>query len=137
VPPAPPKIEGYTADELLALPDADFEALILCARPLTFRVGTAEILGQFLIRNDRLVIELAHIDGGGEGVLPLLGSIAERYARARGLRSVEWIVHALTCARPNTRLRALLERRGFVHEMENGAPVLRQVKPVPAADRSN
>jgi len=31
----------------------------------------------------------------------------------RGLSAVEWIVHAVNCARPNPKLRRVLERRGF------------------------
>ena len=39
--------------------------------------------------------------------------MVERYARARGLSEVEWIVHALNCAAPPPKLRPMLERRGF------------------------
>ena len=76
----------------------------------------AEILGQFRVTNDRLVLELAQIDGGGEGVLPTIWNLAERYARLEHLKTVEWIVHAVHCAKPNLRLRDVLKRRGFVVE---------------------
>ncbi len=66
------RLEGLSIDELVALPDDEFEGLILTGRPVTFRAGTAEILGQFELVKSRLVVELAHIDGGGEGVLPTL-----------------------------------------------------------------
>jgi hypothetical protein len=59
------------------------------------------------------MIELAQIDGGGEGVLATLWLLAERYARQRRLSFVEWIVHAVACAKPNLKLRALIEKRGF------------------------
>jgi tRNA1(Val) A37 N6-methylase TrmN6 len=59
------------------------------------------------------VIELAQIDGGGEGVLPVLWRLAERYAQQRELDAVEWVVHAINCAHPNLKLRRLLEKRGF------------------------
>jgi len=106
-------IEGYTPEEILALPDAQIEAFFLMGTPLAFRVGTAEILGQFEVKAERLILELAHIDGGGEGVLPTLAAIAKRYAQRRHLKAVEWIVYATNCARPNLKLRRVLERRGF------------------------
>jgi hypothetical protein len=65
---------------------------------------------------DNLIIELAQIEGGGEGVLIAIGSVARRFALLRDLATVEWIVHAVTCAKPNLKLRRMLERRGFVVE---------------------
>ena len=62
-------IEGLTADEIEALPDDQINKLVFCDGPLAFRIGTAEILGQFSVRGDILIVELVHIDGGGEGVL--------------------------------------------------------------------
>lgn len=106
-------IEGYTADELLSLPEEQVDAFVLCNEPVAFRIGSAEILGQFKINDDSLVVELAHIDGGGEGVLPTIWSLAERYASKKQLRKVEWIVHAAHCAKPNLRLRRILELKGF------------------------
>lgn len=46
-------------------------------------------------------------------MLPALWGLAQQYARRKGLREVEWIVHAVYCARPNLRLRRVLERKGF------------------------
>ena len=43
---------------------------------------------------------------------------------ANDIFTVEWLVHALTCAAPNLKLRELLERRGFVQVEHNGRPVL-------------
>lgn len=106
-------IEGYSVDEILSLPDEQLDALVLSGEPLVFRAGTAEILGEFQIKGRSLVVELAQIDGGGEGVLPTLTSLANRYAKQRGLKKVEWIVHALNCADPNLKLRRVMERRGF------------------------
>lgn len=106
-------IEGYSLDEILSLPDEQLDALVLWGEPLVFRAGTAEILGEFQIKGRSLVVELAQIDGGGEGVLPTLTSLANRYAKQRGLKKVEWIVHALNCADPNLKLRRVMERRGF------------------------
>lgn len=106
-------IEGYTPDEILRLPKDQFDAMVFAGTPLVFRAGSAEILGEFKIRDGSLVIELAQIDGGGEGVLPTLGLLAQRYAKDNGIRRIEWVVHALNCAKPNLKLRRLLERRGF------------------------
>src|SRR5262245_13733671 len=95
------EIEGYTPDELLAIPDEQIRAYVFTDEPITFRIGTAEILGSFRLDDRRLIAELAHIDGGGEGVLPTLVAVCDRYARQRGLQSIEWIVHAVHCANPN------------------------------------
>ncbi len=113
-------IEGYTAEELLNLAEEQIDVFVLCNEPVAFRIGSAEILGQFKINNESLVIELAHIDGGGEGVLPTIWSLAERYASKKGLKTVEWIVHALHCAKPNRKLRRVVELKGFTIETITG-----------------
>ena len=107
-------IEGYRPDEILNLPDDQLDALALSGEPLVFRAGFAEILGEFKVKDRSLIVELAQVDGGGEGVLPVLTSLAQRYAQKRGLKKVEWIIHALNCAEPNLKLRRVMERRGFV-----------------------
>jgi len=76
--------------------------------------------GECQLQDGALVIELAQINGGGEGVLPLLGSLSRRYAKKRGLDRVEWVVHALNCAKPNLKLRRVMERRGFRIENISG-----------------
>lgn len=105
--------EGLTEDEILKLPPDEIEGLILLGKPLVFRAGSATIPGSFRVTDGKLIVELAHIDGGGEGVLISLGSLAHRFAAGRGLRMVEWIVHAVNCAKPNLKLRRVLELRGF------------------------
>ncbi len=107
-------IEGLSPEELLASLTAEMEDLVFAGTPIVFQVGTARILGQFTVTPTSLVVELAHIDGGGEGVLPTLGSLARRYCRRRGVSQVEWFVYATHCANPNRKLRRVLERRGFV-----------------------
>lgn len=107
------KIEGYTPEEILGLTAEQLDGFLLSGRPIVFRAGTAEILGEFKIKGNSLIVELAQIDGGGEGVLPTLSSLTQRYAKKRGLKNVEWIVHALNCAEPNLKLRRVMERRGF------------------------
>jgi hypothetical protein len=108
--------EGFREEEILGLPAETLEGLIILGEPLVFRAGTATVLGSFKIFADRLVIELAQIEGGGEGVLIALGSLARRYALLNKLVAVEWIVHAVSCAKPNLKLRKTLERRGFIVE---------------------
>src|SRR5262245_12606430 len=93
-------IEGFTPEEILTLPDDYADQHVLTGKPLVFRVGSSQILGEFRRSDSRLTVELAQIDGGGEGVLPALWILAERYARRRRFAEVEWIVHAVSCARP-------------------------------------
>jgi hypothetical protein len=129
------KIEGYTPDEILGLSDEQLDALLLTGRPIVFRAGTAEILGECKIKGSSLIVELAQIDGGGEGVLPTLTSLAQRYAKKRGLKNVEWIVHALNCAEPNLKLRRVMERKGFeVVEIEGRGKAFYQIHEVAGAE---
>ena len=107
-------IEGVSAEEIASLPADELRVLIFTGRPVTFRIGSAVVLGEFAIRDANLIIELAHIDGGGEGVLPTIAAIAQRVAMRHQLTEIEWLVYATNCARPNLRLRRVLERRGFV-----------------------
>src|ERR1700722_20153551 len=104
--------EGLPENEILKLPKETIEELVLIGEPLVFRVGSAVLLGSFKVEADRLVIELAQIEGGGEGVLVSLASLTRRYATLHGLSGVDWIVHAVSCAKPNLKLRRVLERRG-------------------------
>lgn len=108
-----PRAEGLTIDELLALSPGHFEALVLTDDPIAFRFGTAEVLARFRIERARLVLELAHIDGGGEGVLPTIARVARAHGERVGCTSIEWVVHAINCARPSEKLRRVLVRRGF------------------------
>jgi hypothetical protein len=112
-------VEGYTIDEVLALPNEDLEAIVLRDEPMVFKAGSASMLGRFKVQDGTLFIELAHIDGGGEGALPSVASLASRYAKREGLPFVEWRVHAVHCAKPNMKLRRVMEKRGFtIREVE-------------------
>ena len=107
-------IEGFRPGDL---PDAlgpDLEAEVINGRPMVARVGTAEVLISLSVDGRLFRAELAHVDGGGEGVLPTLISVILRLARRRAADEIEWLVFATNCARPNPKLRPLLERRGFV-----------------------
>jgi hypothetical protein len=57
---------------------------VLSGRPIVFRAGSAEILGEFKIKGESLMVELAQIDGGGEGVLPTLTSLRSGMRRNAG-----------------------------------------------------
>lgn len=107
-------IEGYTIDEVLELPNAELQAIVLKDEPIVFKAGSANILGKFKVAGNTLFLELAHIDGGGEGALPSLAALATRYAKREELEFVEWNVHAVHCATPNLKLRRVLERKGFL-----------------------
>lgn len=74
--------EGLCEEEILDLPQEHVEKLILLGEPLVFRAGSAEILGSFKIARDRLVIELAQIEGGGEGIPLSLASLAKTIRHA-------------------------------------------------------
>jgi hypothetical protein len=115
-PPREVLIEGLRVDEILDLSQEEIEQLVFIGEPIVFRAGSAVILGSFRVQPNRLAIELAQIEGGGEGVLPSLASVARRYAKLHGLSEVEWIVHAVSCAKPNLKLRRVLKSRGFVVE---------------------
>lgn len=121
-------IEGVSARQLLELPDVELDGLLLTKDPIVFAVGSARVLGRARLEPARLVVELGHIDGGGEGVLRALWLLARAYARRRQIGQVEWLVHAVTCARPNLKLRPVLERRGFsVQEVVGAGAVYRLV----------
>lgn len=107
-------LEGYTVDEILQLLNEELRGIVLRDEPLVFKAGSANMLGRFKVEGNVLVMELAHIDGGGEGALPSVASLASRYAKREGLAFIEWRVHAVHCANPNLKLRRVLERRGFV-----------------------
>lgn len=86
-------VEGYTLEELLAWPAEVVNSFVFTDESLTFCVGTARVLGAFRVTHDRLVVELGHIDRGGEGVLVTLAALCARYARINELREIEWLVH--------------------------------------------
>ena len=113
-------IEGYSPEQILEMTDEMLNNFVFIDEPIIFIVGTSEILGSFKIENEKLIIELAQIDGGGEGVLLTLWVLAEKYAKKRNLLYVEWIVHAINCAKPNLKLREVLNKRGFKVEHVDG-----------------
>lgn len=126
------RIEGLSPEEILELSEEELDTLVFCDEPVAFRAGSAELLGEFRRTQDRITLELAHIDGGGEGVLPTIGALARRHALRVGASEVEWLVHAVNCARPNMKLRAVLDRRGFrVEDVPGVGPCYRFVERLP------
>ncbi len=122
-------IEGVNLAEFRQMPLGDIDVLLAFGRPITFRMGTAEILAEFNNRGEWLQVNLGHIDDGGEGVLVRLWKLIETYARTKGYAAIDWNVHALTCARPNPRLQQFLRARGFAeHDDGQHGPVLRLVQ---------
>jgi len=105
-------------------PEGAFDGESLNGQPMVFRAGSARELGEFRRDKDRLVVELAQIERGGEGVLVSLGSLVQRYARLQGIESVEWIVHAVTCAKANLKLRRVLDRRDLRYATSRDRPSL-------------
>ena len=122
------RIEGYSQDEVLAIPSQQVRDLILTGEPVVFGIGSATVLGEFRVTESSLRIELAQIEGGGEGVLLTLGSLARRFAALNGIRDIEWVVHAIHCAKPNLKLRRVLRRRGFAVTVEGGVEAYRLVE---------
>jgi hypothetical protein len=129
--------EGYVESELLELPLEQIEALFLSGQPIVFHAGSATILGAFKRDQARLAIDLAHIDGGGEGVLISLGALVKRYTRLHGINEVEWIVRAVSCDKPNAKLRRVLELRGFtVRDIQGIGEAYYLLEPIDSDDTS-
>ena len=125
-------IEDISLKTLKGLPKDEQDALLAFGRPITFRIGTANILAEFNRTDQELSVNLAHIDGGGEGVLVLLWKAVQNYAADRGYNAIYWHIHALTCVRPNQRLQQFLRRKGFVeidHEVYGQIFVLKETVP--------
>jgi len=114
------KFEGYSVEEILDMSVEEISNFVFIGEPLVFLIGSGEVLGEFRIEGDTLIVELAQIEGGGEGVLQSLWMLTEQYAFKRELKQVEWIVHAINCAKPNPKLRRVLEKRGFKVENVSG-----------------
>jgi len=107
------EIEGLPMAEVVAFSEDELDALVFVGRPVLFSIGSAEVLGEFKRADSRLTIELAQIDGGGEGVLVALARLARVFAKRLGAVEIEWIVYAVHCAKPNLKLRRILDARGF------------------------
>ena len=106
-------VEGRTEAEILALPTEQLEVLVLSGEPLVLRAGSAQVLGTFRKSGTQFVVELAQVEGGGEGVLLALVGLARKVGLRFNCESIGWTVYAVDCAKPNLKLRRVLLRRGF------------------------
>lgn len=112
-------IEGLEPEELISL--EDLETYAVAGRPIVISVGAAEVLAEFSISEKVLNVEIAVVEQGGEGVLPVLIDVIERAALLRKFVAIEWSVFARNCTIPNPKLMKVLERIGFeVHKIEGG-----------------
>ncbi|MBV9883162.1 MAG: hypothetical protein JO276_09150 [Sphingomonadaceae bacterium] len=107
------RIEGIALNTVRELPLEDQDALLRFGSPISFAIGSATILAEFNRYGGELRVNLAHIDGGGEGVLLALWKLVRTYAEERGFDAIRWNVHALTCAEPNPKLQRFLAANGF------------------------
>ncbi|QND55227.1 hypothetical protein [Mesorhizobium huakuii] len=107
------EIEGTSLEDLRTMPHADQDALLAFGRPISFTMGSATVLAEFNRRDGTLLVNLAHIDGGGEGVLLVLWKHTRAFAIERQFSTVRWNVHAATCAKPNPRLQRFLRTHEF------------------------
>ncbi len=131
-------IEGLSLAEALDLSDSELDDLVFVGRPIVFGIGSARILGQFRRQPGRLTIELAQIEGGGEGVLATLVRLATSYARRSKADQIEWFVHAVSCAEPNLKLQRVLQRKGFeVRDIDGVGEVYYLLSSVPGPQTDN
>jgi hypothetical protein len=89
------QVEGVSVDALKAMVPSDLDELLAFGKPITFQMGTATILAEFNRLDEGLSVNLAHIDGGGEGVLVILRRLIIIYAKERNYLGIVWNVHAL------------------------------------------
>jgi hypothetical protein len=57
-------VEGLTVDELVNLPSADLDRLLLSKPEIVFSFGTADVLAGVRVSGTKLVVVIGHIDGG-------------------------------------------------------------------------
>ena len=112
----PVRIEGYALDDILQFPVEELLEYVEASTPIIVAVGSAEVLCEFRMQAGTLVAVLAHIDGGGDGVLRAAHRLLADTAYRMGCTDLKLIATAVNCAEPNLKLRRLLERLNFVVE---------------------
>ena len=101
---------------------ANLEGYAIAGRPIVFSVGSANVLAEFSVNEKLLKVEIAVVEKGGEGVIPLLVDVIEQAALLHRFTAIEWVVLARNCSPPNPKLMKVLERIGFeVRAEESGA----------------
>lgn len=118
-------IEGITSEEILELVlDPDFENEVISNEPIIFHIGSAEVLAQFGQQDQKLIVDLVHIIGGGEGVLLVIRNLVRSYCKAKGIRTIDWQIHATDCVKPNLKLKKILELKNYqILEVKNRGEV--------------
>lgn len=119
---APPNllIDGLPAETLVSLPE--LEDLVVVDRPIVFSIGKAQLLAQFSRKDHVLLVEIAVVERGGEGVLSTLIETIETAAKTRHCNAIEWTVLARNCQVPNPKLMRVLETLGFeVRQTDTGS----------------
>lgn len=58
------KFEGYSMEEILEMPVEEINKYIFIGEPLVFLIGSAQVLGEFRIRGEMIVVELAKLREG-------------------------------------------------------------------------
>lgn len=107
-------IDGLSPDELLDLvKDPEYEAMIFIDEPIIFKIGTSTVLAQLEKTDRSIVIEISHIEGGGEGVLVTLNSTLKKYCRLKDIETLEWFIYATNCVNPNPKLGRVLVLKGY------------------------
>jgi hypothetical protein len=48
-------IEGYTQEEILSLPPEQLKSFVFTGKPLVFKAGSAQILGEFAVMDRRSI----------------------------------------------------------------------------------
>jgi len=104
-------IDGIPAKTLVTLPE--LEDLVVVDRPIVFSIGKAQLLAQFSRKDSVLMVEIAVVEQGGEGVLPTLIETIEAAAKTRQYNAIEWTVLARNCQVPNPKLMRVLKTLGF------------------------
>lgn len=112
-------IDGIEPNEIVNLDD--LEAYTLAGRPIVFSVGEAEVLAEFSKSGRVLSVEIAVVEQGGQGVLPVLIDTIERAALMREFHAIEWTILARNCSTPNPKLMRVLEKMGFEVRQLNSA----------------
>lgn len=83
----------HTVMGIFRMTDMLIDEQILSDAPIRVRHRGAWIQAQFHARNDVLTIRITHAGEACVAVVKLLMSMAPRYARARGWKTISWVLH--------------------------------------------
>ena len=124
------EVEGFTPEELLALPADAISSFVFTDEPVTFRVGTCRDPWSLSYHRQPPCCGVSARRRRRRRVLVTIAALCTRYAHKRELAEIEWIVHAVHCARPNLALRRVPDNRGFqVRHISGIGPAYHRVDP--------